>query len=244
MSIKDEIIKVYIRNNNEWMSSESVYNELNKYVKWGKNKRGHNGHKNMVNRDLSSRYISIFEKDTSSKPNKYRIKEKMLLQYKYEISKMEEVKRIDKILDINKNLKLEGKEREALVKVRVNQGIFRSNLINLDCRCKICGLNIENLLIASHSKGWKDSNKYEKLDTYNGFLLCPNHDSLYDKHLITFDDNGYILISKSIDKINRNLLRLDKDIKVKLLQEQKKYVKFHRIRFYEKEKLRNTFFLN
>lgn len=244
MTIKDEIIKVYIRNDNKWMSSENVYNELNKYIKWGKNKRGSNGHRNMVNRDLSSRYIHIFEKDINSRPNKYRIKEKVLSECKYEISKIEEVERIDKILDINENksIRLEGYEREALVKVRVNQGIFRKNLINLDCRCKICGLNIENLLIASHTKGWKDSDKFEKLDIYNGFLLCPNHDSLYDKHLITFDDDGYIVISKSINKNNKNLLGLDKVIRIELLQEQKRYVKFHRMKFYEKEKLRDKLF--
>lgn len=48
-----------MRNNNEWMSSESIYNELNKYIKLGENKRGRNGHRNMVNRDLSSRYTFI-----------------------------------------------------------------------------------------------------------------------------------------------------------------------------------------
>lgn len=245
MSVKDEIVKVYVNNNNKWMSSEQVYNEVDKYIEWGVNKRGYKGHKNMVNRDLSSRYTDIFEKDINTKPNKYRIKEDMLSKYKYEISK-EEIKIIEDILNINDNeyIRLEGYEREVLAKSRVNQGIFRQNLISLDCSCKICGLNIENLLIASHSKEWKNSNKFEKLDVYNGFLLCPNHDSLYDKHLITFDNNGEIIISKSINKDNRRLLGLDKVIKIKILPEQNIYVKFHRKKFYEKEKLRNIAFLN
>lgn len=246
MSIKDEILRVYLKNNNKWMSSKKIYNELNKYFIWGENKRGSNGHRNMVNRDLSSRYTDIFEKDTNSKPNKYRIKEEVFSKYEFEISKIKEIQNIDKIINLDKieNIKLEGYEREALIKVRVNQSIFRKNLINLDCKCKICGLNIESLLIASHSKEWKNSSKFEKLDTYNGFLMCPNHDKLYDKHLITFDDEGEIIISKLINTNSRKLLGLDKVLKIQLLPEQKKYVSFHRRKFYEKERLRDVSFLN
>ncbi|MBO7381377.1 MAG: HNH endonuclease, partial [Neisseriaceae bacterium] len=45
-------------------------------------------------------------------------------------------------------------------------------------------------------KPWRKSNDKEKLDINNGLLLCPTHDKLIDKGLITFSENGEIIISE------------------------------------------------
>ena len=57
--------------------------------------------------------------------------------------------------------------------------------------------NVE-VLISSHIVVWSDSNDQEKLDVGNGILLYPNLDSLFNKHLISFDDNSDIIISKHL----------------------------------------------
>ncbi len=90
-------------------------------------------------------------------------------------------------------------EVEAVVKQRRHQEEYRSKLENYwDNACAVTGVRIPEILRASHAKPWKDSSDTEKLDVFNGFLLCANLDALFDKGLITFDDEGKIIISPKL----------------------------------------------
>lgn len=60
-------------------------------------------------------------------------------------------------------------------------------------RCCLCEMENPEFLIASHIKPWAESERKEKLDVNNGFLMCPNHDRIFDKGYITFDDDGKII---------------------------------------------------
>ncbi len=84
------------------------------------------------------------------------------------------------------------------------------------------------LLIASHIKPWAESEPKEKLDVDNGFLMCPNHDKLFDKGYITFDDNGKIIISDKLIENDKELLNVDSRKHIELTEDNKKYLKFHR----------------
>ncbi len=128
---------------------------------------------------------------------------------------------------------LEGHERDRVIKARVNQGQFRGELLCKHGKCCLCGVDIQCMLIASHIKSWKDSNNKEKVDENNGLLLCANHDKLFDKHLISFNDDGSILISKEIDEHNKELLHVDLDMKIKVDEEMKKYLAYHRKLFFQ-----------
>ena len=64
--------------------------------------------------------------------------------------------------------------------------------------------------ISSHIKSWKESDNLERLDVENGILLSPNVDSLFDKHLISFSDEGQMLISNKISEDVLNQLGIDK----------------------------------
>jgi hypothetical protein len=119
-------------------------------------------------------------------------------------------------------------EKEVIIKQRIGQSKFRENLINKDCSCKICGEMIKELLIASHIKPWAESKAEEKLDIENGFLLCPNHDYLFDKGFISFDNNGIILISTLLDEKLSRKLSIYKNIKIILSERNKYYLKYHR----------------
>lgn len=119
-------------------------------------------------------------------------------------------------------------EKYSIIKQRIGQGTFKKKLSEKGKRCKICNLNDERFLIASHIKPWKDSNNMERLDENNGFLLCPHHDSLFDKGLISFSDEGSILISKSLSESTIMLLNIDESKKLNLNENQKIYIKWHR----------------
>lgn len=129
-----------------------------------------------------------------------------------------------------------GEVIERVVKARKNQNKFREALFKREHKCKICGLAHKELLIASHIKPWNESTPEEKLNPFNGFLLCPNHDSLFDKHFITFDDNGRIIISKRLSEEDKQLLNISNEIIISVEEDNKKFLKEHRKVFYEIEK--------
>ena len=92
-----------------------------------------------------------------------------------------------------------------------------------------------DLLIASHIKPWSESSNEEKLDSYNGLLLLPNYDKLFDKHLISFDDDGRIIISPQIKKEEYKILGISANDKLfNVFEENKPYLKIHREIFYKK----------
>ena len=120
-------------------------------------------------------------------------------------------------------------ERESVVKERIGQGQFRDGLLKAyGHKCMICGLNIKSLLRASHIKAWKDSDNRERLDVNNGLLLCTTHDSLFDSHLISFDCNRKILISKKISNDNKKLLNINDVIRIEYGEKTDKYMQYHR----------------
>jgi len=68
-----------------------------------------------------------------------------------------------------KNLK--GEDVKKIVKTRVNQSVFRTMVLNnYDSVCCITGINIPELLIASHILPWSENEK-ERLNPRNGLCL-------------------------------------------------------------------------
>jgi len=119
-------------------------------------------------------------------------------------------------------------ERKGLVTTRVGQGKYRRDLIQkFEGKCAVTKTNIIEILIASHIVPWRESNDKERTDKDNGILLSPLYDALFDKHLISFQEDGKILISKSItDK--RLLSLIDKNASIDISEGMKKYLQRHR----------------
>lgn len=153
----------------------------------------------------------------------------MLWDYYETIVKWPDIEDFD-VSNIEKDLTgFEGKEKEIIIKQRINQGKYRENLFKkYGCKCFLCGVNNKEFLIASHIKPWVASDKNEKCNIYNGLLLCPNHDKLFDRGLITFDDYGKIIISNELDDINRLFLNVDKTMKINIEEESIKFMRYHR----------------
>lgn len=126
-------------------------------------------------------------------------------------------------------------ERAGLVTNRVGQGYYRQEILDKwDGKCGVTGISKLSILIASHIVPWSESNADERLDVENGILLSPNLDALFDRHLISFLDNGEMLISSHILVKDRKALGIDNSMKIAVSEGMKPYLIRHRATFDEK----------
>lgn len=116
-------------------------------------------------------------------------KEKVSLEIKY-----------SNALEGIENLKGEYKIRE--VKTRINQNIFRQIVMaNYNSKCAISGIDIPDLLVASHIIPWS-KNENERLNPENGICLSPLYDRAFDKGYIGISEKFEIILSNEIKKKN------------------------------------------
>lgn len=125
-------------------------------------------------------------------------------------------------------------EQEQIVVSRLGQGNFRRNVIRLWGSCSITGLQNVSLLKASHIKPWKDSDNKERLTPYNGLLLIPDYDFLFDRGYITFKNNGSILVSERLSPFACKIFDVKDDLRLrKVFSENREYLEFHRSKVYK-----------
>lgn len=121
--------------------------------------------------------------------------------------------------------------RKAIVDSRIGHSGFKKDLISYwNGKCAVTGISLTDILIASHIKPWKVSNNKERLDEYNGLLLSPNYDKLFDSGYISFNDDGKIIISTVLNESDINELKISSnDSLLKNLEDKhKKYLEYHR----------------
>jgi predicted restriction endonuclease len=103
-------------------------------------------------------------------------------------------------------------EREALQLARIGQGRFRAGCNQIwDWRCALTGVALQEVLRASHIKAWSKSTNAERLDPYNGLLLAAHVDALFDRHLISFRDDGQLMTSVRVGPDDLRKLGIDPD---------------------------------
>jgi hypothetical protein len=127
----------------------------------------------------------------------------------------------DRIFDIT--------TRDSIVNTRILQGEFRRRILHKwKNQCAISGCTITSILIASHIIPWREADNFQRVDIDNGILLAPNYDALFDKHLISFNEIGDIIISNTISKKDLKSLGITGTEKIKNLSEGNiKYLKVH-----------------
>lgn len=146
---------------------------------------------------------------------------------------------LEQIKEIENNNKLLKTEKTALVKIRLGQSNYRNKLIEYWGKSCVIKLEMKELLIASHIKPFSECNDNEKYDLYNGLLLTPNYDKLFDKFLISFDNLGRILVSSLLEKSDLEKLGVSKEDKLnseKISTNHSEYLKYHNEQFNLKEK--------
>ena len=86
--------------------------------------------------------------------------------------------------------------RQQLTAARIGQGKFRKDLLERwGGNCAILGVSRPELLRASHIKPWTSSNNAERLDPANGLLLSAMYDAAFDALLLSFSDDGRLILA-------------------------------------------------
>lgn len=126
--------------------------------------------------------------------------------------------------------KKEEEKNKSIRQARDGQGKYREQLLEQCHFCPVTMISDERLLIASHIKPWAASNDTEKKDPYNGYMLSPMIDKLFDRGFITFTDSRHIVLSEFISPYTWKQIGLKNDTFYNALPMDDKrieYLKFH-----------------
>lgn len=111
-------------------------------------------------------------------------------------------------------------EAERLVVQRVGQDIFREALMDYwGGRCPLTGITEPALLRASHIVPWAECGYEQRLNVHNGLLLSALWDAAFDKGLVSFADDGGVLVSPLLSEAARMTLGVDRAPPLRGLQD-------------------------
>ena len=106
----------------------------------------------------------------------------------------------------------EGEDKISLTKQRKGQDYFRRMILaNYGGRCALTGIDIPQLLLASHIIPWADkSHKKDRLNPCNGICLSALYDKAFDQGLITISPDDYSVVLSSVLRENETKEYFDK----------------------------------
>jgi len=132
-------------------------------------------------------------------------------------------------------------ESTAQRKIRRGQDYFRQVILNAyDASCCITGIQVPELLVASHIKPWRACNDEERLSARNGLCLSKLHDAAFDSFLITLDDQLRVILSPRLqqyfpsDALEKAFVPYEKKpirLPGKLMEPEPSFLKLHRNEF-------------
>lgn len=128
----------------------------------------------------------------------------------------------------------ENEDRYYQVKARgKGQPLFKIRLMEKwSEKCAVTGISYEMLLEAAHIKPYSECEIHEEFDIQNGLILAFHIHKLFDKKLISFDEDGTILISSKLKDEDRKRLGISPEMKIQNLSSgNKKYLTYHRMGF-------------
>lgn len=111
---------------------------------------------------------------------------------------------------------------------RSGQTKYKRELVQLFHECPFLHIQDERLLVASHIQPFASCNNSQKYDIENGLLLSPLYDKLFDRGLITFDQQGQLKKTIWVSSAEWSKIPLNYSIKdLNLTPKRKVYMKFH-----------------
>lgn len=126
-------------------------------------------------------------------------------------------------------------KKARLIQARRGQGVYRANLEQIETRCRVTNTADRRLLRASHIRPWCHSSDREKLDGFNGLLLSPHIDQLFDRGYISFSDDGDLLVSEQLAPSALNEWGISLPCNVgRFRPEQCAYLKYHQEHVFRK----------
>ena len=125
-------------------------------------------------------------------------------------------------------------QTEALAQQRLGQARYRAALMALwNGACALTGVDIPELLRASHAKPWSDASDRERLDPFNGLLLEVRFDQLFDQGLISFNDDGIMMTSVRLSTDHCRRLGITPNMRLRFIRPAHlPYLAWHRERVF------------
>lgn len=114
------------------------------------------------------------------------------------VAQEQDPQRIAKRLVSHFGLTKDGTDEISQVKRRKGQNYFRRMVLsNYNSRCALSGIDIQQLLLASHIIPWAEDKK-ERLNPCNGICLSALYDKAFDQGLIGFNSQYKTVLSNRI----------------------------------------------
>jgi len=144
---------------------------------------------------------------------------KQYAQYEQEVMEADRIvaqetnpKTISAKLITHFDLTKEGEDVASESKRRKGQDYFRRMILaNYGGRCALTGIDIPQLLLASHIIPWSDkTHKHDRLNPCNGICLSALYDKAFDQGLITISPDDYSVILSSALRENETKEYYDK----------------------------------
>lgn len=161
-------------------------------------------------------------------PQAHELFNRLLTEFKYRNIEPQ-LKTVEKLLTTA------NVETEIIREViqRVGQEKLRKELLELHHgMCQVSGEARRDLLVCSHIVPWS-KDKENRLNPDNALLLAFNYDYLFDKGYITFDDDGYVIISEEV-KGRFGIKESDRLRQKELTNATKQFLEYHRIHIFKK----------
>lgn len=114
---------------------------------------------------------------------------------------------------------------------RVGQDAFRRAVSQLwNGACALCGAKTPSLLKASHILRWAHGTTDQRNDAHNGILLAAHFDAAFEDGLISFSDDGCILIADRFSSVEMKALGVNPGMRLPIVPSRSPpYLKWHRI---------------
>ncbi len=130
---------------------------------------------------------------------------------------------------VEEDVQIDATTRRALVQARRGQGKFREGLVRRwGGACAVTGVAVDNALRASHTKPWRHSDNAERLDPANGLLLAATLDALFDAGLVSFADNGTMLVSRRVAQADCERLSIPAPVRLPFTARERAFMAHHR----------------
>jgi putative restriction endonuclease len=155
------------------------------------------------------------------------------IQFAHELMKNDiDLKRIgeEKLEQFLRLAPLEDTMKSALISARRGQGRFREGVRIVEPECRFTRVANPALLVASHIQPWhRCSTNEERLDPFNGLMLTPTYDRLFDRGFITFTSDSHLVISHHLPSEDVRKINMDPHLVTKPFRgKQLKYLSYHR----------------
>lgn len=199
--------------------------------------KGHGNDERIANAPQNGDVTHLFYRDVHHTPFRYygeirilRFERRQDSPSKFTFQLMHDLSAEDDISRMGDQLsELESTDRESVVLARRGQGKFRDDLLEWWHGCAVTGVEPPDLLRASHIKPWRSSTNEERLNPFNGLLLLPHYDHLFDRGYITFDEGGRMEASPAIVTVPVVRLGIDEDARLRRLSpEHLDFLEYHR----------------